>query len=216
MICGITTAPRQERYLSRTLASLSRGGFDSPVMFEDADKRGVFWNWSRALGSLAQNGAGRILLCQDDILVCRGLRAFCEAYEGLDGVLSLYTSAKNAGEPGIVPMTRRDNPWGACAYLFSRDAAVRILELAPEWASRQRVEHFVTESCERLGLVFAVVRPSLVQHIGDCRTDGTRGRAAGYLAAADFVGDGFDATSLLTAQSSLTAPAALSGGRPSA
>jgi len=78
---GLTTAPRSRPTLHRTLASLRQAGWREVEIFDDRLKTGAWANWIAGLGRLIQDSpaADYYLMCQDDVVFCRGLRRHLEA-----------------------------------------------------------------------------------------------------------------------------------------
>ena len=110
---GITTAPRQNHTLLRTLKTLRRSGFatrELTVFAEpgslptpsslpriDRPRRfGAWHNWKTALEELLSSNpdASAIMLVQDDTVFCKGLRPFLDRVlwpTANTGLVSLYT-----------------------------------------------------------------------------------------------------------------------------
>jgi len=99
----ITTAPRRVSYLDETLSSLSRAGFDTPIIIDDEDKTfGPYGNFRRALRIALREfpKAEVIAVFQDDILVVDRLRAWIDAncwpvLLDQTGIVSLYCAGKH-------------------------------------------------------------------------------------------------------------------------
>lgn len=115
---GVTTVPsRRDELLPRTLASLKRGGFNTPTLFVDGEKDPESWrdefklevvtrwpvirtfgNWTLAIAELYIRNptADRYAIFQDDFVTCLGLREYLSACEyPRKGYLNLYTFASN-------------------------------------------------------------------------------------------------------------------------
>jgi hypothetical protein len=113
---GITTAPRDRGYyLDQTLKSLSRAGFDDPVVFAEPGsiipsdfrghvnyrrkKYGDWTNWASGLYELflSEPETDFFLMLEDDALLCMGLRDYlnyCLPNLKDFASLNLYTSSK--------------------------------------------------------------------------------------------------------------------------
>ena len=134
IVIGVTTAPRKEYTLGKTLLSLQRSGFDQIRIFAEPDSPvpggyqvtyrdrtlGPFRNWLASLKDLIRLGGDTILLCQDDIVMCRGVREFLvrDLWPAPQiGIVSLYCSAKWRQGTGMIQIKKR-NIWGCCALEF--------------------------------------------------------------------------------------------------
>lgn len=110
---AITTAPRPESYLGRTLASLTAAGatdihvFSEPgtdlrclqefpaSLIQRKDRRGNFRNWMEAARAMLDTGAEMILMAEDDVLFGQSsLKDALDVWSTLGnvGFLSLYTA----------------------------------------------------------------------------------------------------------------------------
>jgi len=148
---GVTTAPRRETTLTRTVASLESAGWTSIRLFAEPglspptelgrlavsarDQRlGAFANFYLGLVELVlrQPLADAYMMCQDDVVFTAGLRAYLEHSlwpAGEIGVVSVYcpTHATVAAAFGF---HREDRGWQACGahcYVFPPPAARRFL-----------------------------------------------------------------------------------------
>lgn len=147
---GITTAPRPEPTLEKTLSSLLNAGWAEPHVFAEpgvqvSSKCDLLWtqriktlgawpNWLLGLTELVLTfpQADAYFMCQDDVVFCRGLRNYLE--ETLwpaprVGVVSLYCPS-HVGESGHLGFQLDDrgwDTWGALAYVFSNASARALL-----------------------------------------------------------------------------------------
>lgn len=148
---GVTTAPRTEPTLHRTLPSLAAAGWPRPRLFaepgvdlpaEFADlpisrhdvRLGAFPNWYLGLAELVMREprAEAYFLCQDDVLFAANLRDYLEHSlwpAPRLGVVSAYapshyTRGKGAG---FHVEDRGWRTWGALAYLFPNPSARALL-----------------------------------------------------------------------------------------
>lgn len=211
---GVTTAPRPEPTLARTLASLADAGWPEFHVFADGETSvpmskhltlrlpavGAFPNWVLALEELVQRHvhASHYLLVQDDVIFCRNVRAYVEGLD-LDGLVSLYRSARH---PGVDTYRHQDGHRfiGALAIVIPQQDARRLV------ASRLAVDHRLRRTrstdlidgalgkwCCDNGTPLWVHGPSLVQHTGHTSTLGHQ-----EAPASTFPGEAFDATRLAT------------------
>jgi len=218
---GVTTAGRQEPTLDRMLSSLTQAGWERPRLFADADalissewthlpvtrrdlQVGAFPNWYLGLTELVmrQPQADAYLLCQDDVIFCRGVRAYLEQTlwpAERVGVVSLFCPSLYArGKlPGFHVEDRGWDTWGAQAYLFSPFSAESLLtspipiqhrRCGPAGGARN-IDSVVGHWCREARLPYFVHSPSLVQHIGVTSTLYLGAGIWGNRAAGDFVGE---------------------------
>lgn len=177
-----------------------------------ADRGGNAWaHWKHTLTQLLARGPDRILICQDDIITCRGLRQHLETRPWPAGAawLSAYTARKYR-HPDARGWHRKDgrggNLCGALCMIFAPQAARELLAdpmiAAPRWtgpALGKRGTPAYLDTCCIDGKCGAWARqnqrkvyyhtPSLVEHIGinnsSMNSPGNR-RAAQSI---DFVGE---------------------------
>lgn len=177
-VVGVTSAPRPEPTLERTLASLERAGFDERYVFNDAQRRGAWPNWLKALRSLVAVGADTLLVCQDDVVFCRGLRAYLER--------TLWPGDGPRGaEPGRLALCspycptpyrqeqrgwhRQNRGWhlvGALCWAIPRTAALAMLADLRSLEADRRIDARVGQWAVRTGRSVWYHFPSLAQHIG--------------------------------------------------
>jgi hypothetical protein len=148
---GVTTAPRREPTLARTLESLESAGWRSIRLFAEPglaltdefgqltvsarDQRlGAFANFYLGLAELVlrQPLAAAYMMCQDDVVFTAGLRPYLEQSlwpAGDIGVVSVYCPA-HAAVGFAFGFHREDRGWQACGahcYVFPPRSARRFL-----------------------------------------------------------------------------------------
>lgn len=187
---AITTAPRPRPTLGQTVASLERAGFAGQINVL-ADPHRHAWNHWRStvrwlLGTYPD--ADRLLICQDDVLFCRGLREYLDAqWPACDrlGFVSAWCPAKY-GRPGSGWHRRDDrggNLCGAVCLVIPWPVACQIVtDLAgAEWTGGKLGRRFASaeekQRCcidGKLGSWAAehgrsvwYHSPSLVDHLGE-------------------------------------------------
>jgi len=214
-VVGVTTAQRRADYLTRTLASLRAAGWERPTVFAEPGSNvpsnpavcrvvirewtlGIFHNWRQSLIDLLDESADAVLLCQDDVVFCRKVRDRIEHDlwpTPRTGCVSVYCGSLRATGRG---MTRIDemNIWGACALVFPRSVAERLLNhrVTRTWGSSRKVDVLVGTVLRALKLEMWAYTPSLAQHIGLLSTQAGWGNATEKRMACDFVGEDFDAS----------------------
>jgi len=159
---GMTTAPRKQPTILRTLHSLLDAGWNDLRLFAepgseipDAFSRlpisqrdtrlGAFPNWYLALSELVMREpqADAYLLCQDDVLFAQGLRSYLEERlwpaERL-GVVSIYSAGSQStrGPDGFHIDNRGWDVGGALALIFPSSAARAFLSHPYVLKHRQR------------------------------------------------------------------------------
>lgn len=148
---GMTTAPRRESTIERSLSSLAAAGWDRvrlfaepgsmipegfrhlPVVWRES-RLGAWANWLLALVQmyLREPAADAYFLVQDDVVYCRDLRSYLEQQlwpSPSAGVVSVYCSSKHDPgneEAGFVRIPPQDGLIGAVACVFPT-ASVRSL-----------------------------------------------------------------------------------------
>ncbi len=204
--CGVTTVPaRKDDLLPATLASLREAGFDAPRLFVDGAAAGwegfglevtyrsptirAWANWLLGLEELLirNPAANRFLMCQDDVLFCRNVRAYldrCRFPDGgidkrpyLRGWWNLYTAPKEeqrlaaAGERRWAASSQGHK--GALALVFDREGVLELLgarqtllrPLDPSLGWRN-IDGGVGKGLVEAGRQELCHMPSLAQHCG--------------------------------------------------
>ena len=214
----VRLAPRETRYIERTIESLRAAGWTTGTIFAEPgirspaiegwrviqhrEKLGSYRNFVSALRHASKQQPDAILSIEDDIVICRGAMQWLESvlWPAPDvGVLSLYTASHQTGgaTDGQWMREQMTSPWGTLAQVFRPDAAADMVasELAQHWHSDIGEDQFVWRSMQTQGQRFLSCVPSLVQHVGDdaaIERDSSTA-AAGKRQAADFVGEDYDA-----------------------
>lgn len=223
---GVTTCGRRRATLERTLTSLKAAGWDCPRLFAEpgvvvperfaglpCTRRdvplGPFPNWYLALAELVMREpkAEAYLLCQDDVVFSRGLRAYLEERlwpAPAVGVVSVYCPSHFASDKrkGFHVVDRGWATWGALAYIFPNPSAHRFL-CDPRVVNHRRggpadgmrnIDSLVGWWCRDVKWPYYVHTPSLAQHIGATSTIWKTGNsgATGKRRADDFPGEEFD------------------------
>lgn len=143
---GVTTAPRGEATLSRTLASLAAVGFSKPRIFADGpcdvprgyavtrrDKVGGWPNFWLTLTEMISRTpqADLYAIVQDDVVFCPGLRRYLErlGFPADAGFVSPFTPAVyNREPPGWNKIPCGYGMTAAQTVIFPREAAYRFLQ----------------------------------------------------------------------------------------
>lgn len=159
---GVTTAPRRESTLERSLESLAMAGWAHPHVFAEPGSQttklnqpsevtlrrhtlGAWPNFYLGLMELVMREphADAYLMCQDDVIFASGLRRYLEESlwpaEQL-GVISLHTAShQDRGDvEGFYPTEHGWDAWGAQAYVFPNPGARAFLRNARVLNHRHR------------------------------------------------------------------------------
>ncbi|MEX0727639.1 MAG: hypothetical protein WEB58_10465 [Planctomycetaceae bacterium] len=148
---GMTTAPRDEPALVRSVASLAEAGWGQPRLFVEPEsgippqlshlpmssrdsRLGAFPNWYLGLTELylREPRAEAYLMCQDDVLFSVGLRDYLERTlwpAPQVGIVSLYCPSHYAKDvpSGYYIENHGWASWGALAYVFSNPGLRQLL-----------------------------------------------------------------------------------------
>ena len=200
-VAGVTTAPRPRPTLERSLLSLASAGWPDANVFAEpgselpawlpphrlvqrASTLGAWPNWFLALSELVARHpwADAYLICQDDVLYARDLRAYLERTlwpSDRVGVVSLHTALHQeapADTRGYFELgSNHVMAWGAQAYAIPNASARAILRSSIAVNHRHRgarhglcnVDTIVGQCCEEVGLPYLLHSPSPTQHIGE-------------------------------------------------
>jgi glycosyltransferase involved in cell wall biosynthesis len=190
---GLTTAPRPNPTIERTLSSLQAAGFETIHIFAEPGTRlprpsnhlpvvvnpqrlGTLLNLYSSLAALLASlpSADAFAVFQDDIDAAHGLKQWCdEQFWPLDAsVVSLFTPRLHSGSsPGwrlLSPGYQR--ACGAQALVFRRDAVHEFLSdplvMNRLQAKGNNNDAVVAGWTARHGRSIAYHTPSLVQHLG--------------------------------------------------
>ncbi|MBS0207956.1 MAG: hypothetical protein JSS27_03285 [Planctomycetes bacterium] len=169
-----------------------------------APQFGAFPNWLLGLAELVlrERQAEAYLMCQDDVVFCRGVREYLEhslwPAEKV-GVISLFCPSHYArGKPaGFHVEDRGWDTWGAQAYVFSPAAADALLSSPVVWNHRRtgpnegnrNIDSVIGYWCRQTKLPYFVHTPSLAQHVGTTSTLYYGASTWGNRIAADFMGE---------------------------
>lgn len=162
--CAVTTAPRMEPTLYRTVKSLQDAGWepfvyaepDSPLpvtcsVIEHKQRKGVWGNWVFAVQKAVQSNRKYALICQDDIEVHpESMSVLDWLFEDFakEGPISVYTpraygfsggdTRRSRLTPGVYPL-RPKNLWGAVGIAW-RVSELRVVLESPTIASWRGVK----------------------------------------------------------------------------
>ena len=192
---GVITAPRPIATLRRTLPSLARAGFAAPLVFDDADRRGSWPNWLRAVTRLLHHfpRADALLVCEDDVIFCRGLRAYLERTlwpEERVALCSPYCPAVYRGPFSGWHRERRGRYLvGSLCWALPRDVAAALLADLDGATAGRHIDARVGQWAADRGRSVWYHTPSLAQHLGEVNSALGDHRVSDLRHAADFVGE---------------------------
>lgn len=198
-----------------TLESLANAGWDDITVFAETKSHkpesgysrwierpqplGSWKNWRASLHQLMNDrpDADVFMLCQDDVIFCRGLREFLDATLWPDdtGIVSLYCSARYSAGSGLIPLSRHVF-WGALALLFRKETVEAVLKQHLGKEEGNRIDVRLGSWCTQQRRKMWVYTPSLAQHTGEYRSTLQHGGGGG-LSASDFRGEHFDCRTLV-------------------
>ena len=215
---------REGPAIETTLASLRAAGFSNITVFAEPGSHrpsgdcaslyanwvdrpelyGGWDNWRYALDYLGRfnplcPAPEAILLCQDDVILCKGVREFLDAtlWPSNAGVISLYCSSKHATGNGLSTISVGSSYWGALAFAFPPEQAQALLASnIPNTLQGNRIDNRVGLWANSTSRRLWVFTPSLAQHTGEFRSAMRHGHGQG-MSANDFVGEDFDARTLI-------------------
>ena len=171
-VVGVTTAPRPLPTLRRAITSLERAGFAEAQVFNDPDRHGVWPNWLRAVRSLLEQSprADLLLVCQDDIVLCRNLRQYLERTLWAGRRVALWSPYC----PG--PYRQPSRGWhrqrrgwllvGALCWVLPRHAAEAAVRDLGNVRARSRIDARLGKWAAETNRTVWYHTPSLVQHTG--------------------------------------------------
>lgn len=215
---AMITAPRPRPTVGDSIAQLRRAGFaqtvrlfaepDAPALDlpnvqvrRNARRLGLWPNWLNAATNLWAGSAAsttHFLLCEDDILLCRGAadalqRAARELPANDWGYASLYTPLHNVPpnaphRDGWQAFDLGSRAWGALAWCFTRDSLRKLLNARTILlhARRDGTDAVVTKALAEIGLKTWFHLPSLGDHAGGGNS------ASGHGYSLDMAGVRFD------------------------
>lgn len=200
---AVTTAPRPQSTLERTLASCAATGFPEPLLVRDTTNAGSWPTWFSALKQLleAHPDATAYLIIQDDVLFCRNLRSYLEQTVWPSETTALCSPFCPAAYQNPVPGWHRENHgWSLVAALcwaIPPAAARRMVAELSSIHSFRQVDAIVGRWAQAAGLDCWYHTPSLAQHIGLKNSALGDNSVNDLRQAGDFVGESYSATAHL-------------------
>lgn len=219
----VSVAPREAETHQRTFASLLATGFERIIAMCEpgTDIVGIpaecrvnperFGNWRNFVQALRIGLSLNVpyfMTAEDDIELCRGVHDFLVRSEWPDrkcGCLSLYSSRQLENYPTGRRFRVDDEHAldfaGACAFMFSRDAAQSLLWWADNkgWKGhaagtiveperKEAADTFVGEMLTLMGYSIWAHNPTLVNHIGKKSTMANHDNPSPYRMPLNFPG----------------------------
>ena len=169
---GLTTAPRPQPSLDRTLAGLRVAGWSDVRVFDDVEGIGAWQNWIGGLRSLIQYrpDAQAYLMVQDDALFCRNLRAYLE--ETLWPATGTALCSPYCPTPYRQPTSgwhEEKHGWylvGAVCWAIPPGTARQIVRQLGAIEAERQIDARIGQWALFSGRSVWYHTPSLVQHVG--------------------------------------------------
>lgn len=198
---GMFSAPRPKPLIGRTLESLARAGFTDVNVTYDLGRRDHMRAWLTALKSLLARSpdCDAYLICEDDVIFCRGLRNYLEqtlwpAARSSVAICSPYTPS---------PYRRQGSGWhceergfgliSSLAWVISPEAARLIVDEFHESESFQHgADALIGQWALESGKSVWFHTPSLAQHTGLGNSAMGNDSLSDARMAADFIGEDVD------------------------
>ncbi len=169
----VTTCPREDSTLQRTVLSLAEAGWPAPDVLYDTQMSGARNNLLRALDLGRRRGEwDRLLVAQDDVLFVPGLREWVDEQHAVgwlpSGLVNLWLPEyhQNKGHAGWWRLPDEDMPkraYGALAYVFDPPLVDALLEVANFNKQPNRCEYFVATVCKQRHFGYWYYERSLCQ-----------------------------------------------------
>ena len=192
---GITTAPRPQPTLKRTMASLRAAGWSDFDLFDDAQRVGAWLNWLNGLRDLLDRhaDADTLMMVQDDAVFCRGLRTHLDKTLWPDADVALCSPYCPT------PYKRAHSGWheerrgwyliGAVCWVLPPNAARSLLVDLDGTAAERQIDARVGRWAITSGRSVWYHTPSLVQHTG-CGNSALGDKSMNSIRrATDFIGE---------------------------
>lgn len=218
---GITIAPREKEYHTKTIDSIISAGWETPHLFLEPgvklaarhkslpstvreEKYGCWKNWFEGLKDLISiyPDAGCYGMIQDDVVFCKGVRVFLEnvLWPSKDvGFVSVFTPSHYTSErPGFYKRNRSGKLWMAQTFFFPPSKARKCVQhkIIYGHTGDKNIDNIVGRWAFHSNQPPYYFVPSLAQHIGEKSTlwNNKLHQAKGRKAASDFVGEDHDAS----------------------
>ena len=203
----VLTAPRPISTLKQTLKSLAAAGVPRVEVYEDRRLCGHFCAYMGALrrAVVCDPGAAAYFIVEDDVVFCRGLYEYLRAtlWPGPVEEIALCSpyspAAYRQGRPGwdATQSGRGLYLAGSQAWVFPAAAAREILAQVAPLCSVRNADWEIGRWADATARAVWYHTPSLAQHVGVGNSALDYNEAGPLRLAADFVGEGYDATALL-------------------
>lgn len=200
---AVTTAPRPQPTLERTLTSLAATGFPEPLLVSDATRAGSWPTWLAALKRLLEGrpDATAYLVVQDDVIFCRKLRSYLERTLWPSETAALCSPFCPAAYRRPTAGWHRENHgWylvAAQCWAIPPATARRMVAELSRIDSFSRVDAIVGRWARDAGLDCWYHTPSLAQHLGLKNSALGDNSVTDLRQASDFVGEPYSAAAHL-------------------
>jgi len=211
---AVLTAPRPQSTLARTLKSLEAGGFNNPVIFDGSPPPGKPTSISGCTAAyialfrqeLQHLRGDGLLVFEDDVVVCRGLREYLESIPWPEeqvnkiAMVSPYCPTAYSNYATFGRWHREDQRVtlaGTQAHIYTRHIMQLIVNYLDP-TTNLGVDVLMGWLAQQQNMHIWYHVPSLVQHIGICNSSvGYTNDCGTCYSAETFRGEDFDARSLL-------------------
>ena len=194
---GITTAPRPVPTLGQTVASLGRAGWLNLSIVRDTRGIGAWRNWIGGLRLLIrrQPRADAYMICQDDVVFCRGLRSYLQrslwpAERETVALCSVFTpAAYQTSPPGWHRQCRGWYLSAAQAWVIPPESARAIVAELADLDASKHIDNHIGKWARQTGRVPWYHAPSLAEHVGSGNSALGDDRISDLRRSADFIGE---------------------------
>jgi len=194
---GVTTAPRPAPTLQRTVASLRRAGWPKYATFRDSHGAGAWRNWIEGLRLLIrrQPRADAYMICQDDVVFCRGLRDYLQqtlwpADRETVALCSVFTpAAYRASRPGWHRQRRGWHLVAAQAWTIPPESARAIVAELGDLEASKNIDNRIGKWAGETDRAPWYHTPSLAEHVGLRNSALGDQRISDLRESGDFIGE---------------------------
>lgn len=171
---AVISCPRVQSTLDATIASLGSAGWRDVEVLIDSELSGCYRNWRRAAKWLLSGRGDTLLICEDDILVSKGLRGYFEKTGLPKGVVSLYCGYINHhDEHGWHEVTKLPKHChGALATVWTRELLECFLAYDRSDEFANGTDTHIGRWCRNTKTPYWCHSPSFVKHTGYTSTLG--------------------------------------------
>ena len=217
---GLTTSPRRQPTIFKTLDSLNKSGWEKVHIFAEPEsplpnssilsrrknQYGAWANWFYGLKELYETYDQPLYgMWQDDVVICRNTAAYIESLcEWPSDVccFSLFTPQMYVGSAKWNRINEGSRLWMAQCLFFPKGVVKEILDSYEVWrfSGKHGIDNRVGLFAKYTNRAVYFHSPSLCQHIGETSTIWPNIGVDNDRSASNFVGEDFDALSFIQKQ----------------